>query len=80
MHLGWRRLLVSVCLLHHPPISLAPHRHHHQVLRRVVWAPEPDFLRLLQNHFQREEGRYQDAAARAEAQVCVMLYPIYIDR
>eukprot|EP00624_Nannochloropsis_granulata_P000594 evm.model.NODE_1236_length_6376_cov_19.148996.1 len=35
----------------------------YQVLHRVVWTPEPDFLRLLQAFFQKEEARFEEAAA-----------------
>ncbi|KAM3575449.1 hypothetical protein VYU27_002672 [Nannochloropsis oceanica] len=34
----------------------------YQVLHRIVWTPEPDFLRLLQFFFQKEEARFEEAA------------------
>ncbi len=40
----------------------------YEVLHRVVWVPEPDFLRLLQTFFQKEEARYEEAVAVAEEQ------------
>lgn len=40
----------------------------YQILCRVAWTPEPDFLRLLQTFFQTEEARYEEAVATAKAQ------------
>ena len=30
-------------------------------LEKIVWSPDPDFLRLLQAYFKTEESRYDDA-------------------
>jgi len=30
-------------------------------LKKIVWSPEPDFLRLLQAYFKNEEAEYKDA-------------------